>query len=403
MSGDAPKPSDETLLGYLIGGLSDDENARIEGMLELDATLRQRLRDLRSMLEPLAGGLGTEDFGREDFGSQDLGTKDFETEFIDKGGLGEHDFGMDDSNAEVMAFEPRAGLVSDTMRLILEQESSGSQRPVGFGGASHLDWSEAPIGTRLAWLDSFVALAAGIIFLSFLLPTIWRWRESARQISCAENLRNLGVALTGFADFSRQHRFPEINTSGPLTFAGVYAIRLQDASLLDSSKWLHCPSNDYIDFPMPVPTSAEFLAAAPDQQRIWRYVAGGNYAYNLGNLVNGKYEAPRSDSPVRVALVGDMWPKSLGAIDNVGSPIVLHGDRGANILYSDGSTQWIRIPEQVQGLAVDHPFLNADLEQGVGLGLSDACLAPSYWLPAVDLPGHELKPVEIDRAKPISE
>jgi prepilin-type processing-associated H-X9-DG protein len=249
----------------------------------------------------------------------------------------------------------------------------------------------------LAWLDSLVALAAGIIFLSFLLPTIWRWRESARQISCAENLRNLGVALTGFADFSPQHRFPAINTSGPLTFAGVYAIRLQDASLLDSTKWLHCPSNDYIDFPMSVPTSSEFLTAAPDQQRIWRYVVGGNYAYNLGNLVNGKYQSPRSDSPVRVALVGDMWPKTLGAIDNVGSPIVLHGDRGANILYSDGSTQWIRIPDQVQGLAVDHPFLNADLEQGVGRGLNDACLAPSYWLPAADLPGHEFKPVEIDR------
>lgn len=376
MSGDAPKPSDETLLGYLIGGLSDDENARIEGMLERDGSLRQRLRDLRSMLEPLAGGFVTEGFDPADSNTAS---------------------NTADSNTDDAVYEPRAGLVSDTMSRIIEQESSKSHRSVGFGGASNLDWSEAPIGTRLAWLDSLVALAAGIIFLSFLLPTIWRWRESARQISCAENLRNLGVALTGFADFSPQHRFPAINTSGPLTFAGVYAIRLQDASRLDSTKWLHCPSNDYIDFPMSVPTSSEFLTAAPDQQRIWRYVVGGNYAYNLGNLVNGKYQSPRSDSPVRVALVGDMWPKTLGAIDNVGSPIVLHGDRGANILYSDGSTQWIRIPDQVQGLAVDHPFLNADLEQGVGRGLNDACLAPSYWLPAADLPGHEFKPVEIDR------
>lgn len=394
MSGDAPKPSDETLLGYLIGGLSDDENARIELMLEHDASLRQRLRDLRSMLEPLASGLGAEGFGTEDSSTEDSSTEKVSAESNNTEDINTEFIGTEDS-----AYEPRAGLVSDTMSLIIEQESSKGQRPVGFGGASNLDWSDAPIGTRLAWLDSLVALAAGIIFLSFLLPTIWRWRESARQISCAENLRNLGVALTGFTDFSPQHRFPAINTSGPLTFAGVYAIRLQDASLLDSSKWLHCPSNDYIDFPMPVPTSAEFLAAAPDQQRIWRYVAGGNYAYNLGNLVDGKYEAPRSDSPVRVALVGDMWPKTLGAIENVGSPIVLHGDRGANILYSDGSTQWIRIPEQVQGLAVDHPFLNADLEQGVGRGLKDACLAPSYWLPAADLPGRELKPVEIDRNK----
>ena len=54
MSGDLPLPSDETLLGYILGGLSDEENADIEALLLGNPSLQQRLRDLRSLLEPLA-------------------------------------------------------------------------------------------------------------------------------------------------------------------------------------------------------------------------------------------------------------------------------------------------------------------------------------------------------------
>ena len=50
-------PTDETLLGYLLGGLSDEENDAIETWLTTTQDAQQRLRDLRSMLEPFASEL----------------------------------------------------------------------------------------------------------------------------------------------------------------------------------------------------------------------------------------------------------------------------------------------------------------------------------------------------------
>jgi hypothetical protein len=340
MRGEMPEFSDETLLGYLLGGLSEAENARIEAALVDSERLRQRLSDVRGLLEPLAP-------------------------------LEE-------------AFEPRADLVSETMALI------GSCEAPTFSDNRLTEWQQAPMATRIAWLDSLVALAAGIIFLSFLLPTVWQWRESARRVTCADNLKNLGVALVSYPAVTAKREFPSIDVVSPFNFAGVYPIRLNDYQLLDSVRWLYCPSSRPIPLAMRIPTSKEFLVAPPEQQRLWKYVVGGSYAYHLGSIVEGSYQPPSVDAPVRFALLGDMWPTNFGAVDEANEPIRLHGDQAVNILYDDGSVRLIRIPSRSDAgfdgaNAIDNPFLNRALEQGVGIGEYDACLGPSYWVPAVDV------------------
>lgn len=69
MRPDPLPPSDETLLGYLLGALSDEESLAIEDILAKSDALTQRLRDLRSMLEPFADELLAEDNadGAQDF------------------------------------------------------------------------------------------------------------------------------------------------------------------------------------------------------------------------------------------------------------------------------------------------------------------------------------------------
>jgi len=348
MRGDMPEFSDETLLGYLLDGLSEAENAQIEAWLLVSEPLRVRLADLRGLLEPGAA--------------------------------------MEES------FEPRSDLVADTMAWIADEAASGVVE-TALSDTRPVEWSEAPVATRLAWLDSLVALAAGIIFLSFLLPSVWRWRESARQVNCAENLRNVGAALTTFLHLSGSRQIPVIDTAGPLTFAGVYALRLQDHQLLDSASWLQCPSNRVVPYPTRIPTSEQFLAASPEQQRLWRYLAGGNYAYHLGNRIAWDYETPSIDAPIRFAVLGDMWPTNFGAVHDASEPVRLHGDRAANILFNDGSIHLIRIPEGTETMILDNPFLNREGRQGVGIGLEDACLGPSFWLPAIDLQPVDLHPV----------
>jgi hypothetical protein len=352
MRGQSPEFSDETLLGYLLGGLSDDETAQIDDALIHSDLLRQRLTDLRGLLEPVSA--------------------------------------MDDS------FEPRAGLVADTLSLVAtveekrEDSHPQSQGTAELSDAKRLDWSDVPDSSRIAWMDSFVTIAAGVIFLSLLLPSIWHWREAARQFACAENLRNVGFGLLSYVNLSPARQIPPIEVSGPKAFAGMYAIHLRDRDLLETPSWVHCPSNRLLSELAQIPTSAQFLAATPEQQRLLRYMVGGNYAYNLGVWIDGQYETPKLDAPVRFAVLGDMWPSSNGVVQETAQPPVLHGDRAANMFYNDGSIRLIRIPSQAEteslsASSIDNPFLNREWEQGVGIGIQDACLGPSYWRPAIDI------------------
>jgi prepilin-type processing-associated H-X9-DG protein len=351
MFGESPEFSDETLLGYLLGGLPDEEIARVSHALQASESLRQRLNDLKVLLEPL--------------------------------------------QASEEVFEPRADLVGDTLSQVAEQENESkvvrADSPAKeLSDRKSFDWSEVPVPTRIAWMDSLVTITAGIIFLSILLPTVWHWREAARQFACAENLRNVGFGLLSYVNFSPSREIPPIDTIGPKAFAGMYAIHLKDRGLLESSRWVHCPSNPSISLQGYIPTSEQFLAATPEQQHVLSYVVGGNYAYNLGVWIDGKYRTPRLDAPVRFAVLGDMWPSNNGVVEEFREPPMLHGDRAANMLYSDGSIRLIRLLSHsdtgfFSPASIDNPFLNREMEQGVGIGIQDACVAPSYWRPEVSV------------------
>jgi prepilin-type processing-associated H-X9-DG protein len=346
MGGDAPKISDETLLGYLMGSLSVEESVWIEERLVSSSSLRQRLSDLRSLLEPLA---------------------------------------IDDEN-----FEPPAGLVSETMSRVESQEqeieTAKSVQPVQGFQRSGLDWYEAPVGMRMAWIDSLVTLAAGIIFLSILLPFVWHWREESRRMTCEDNLRQVGEAMAFFSTITSNRRIPEIDREGAMSFAGVYAIRLRDFGLLDSIGWLHCPSSPHVDLPQAVPNSRQFLAAHLEEQVSWRSVVGGNYGFHLGNMLNGVYVTPKLDQPFRFALLGDVWPRADGVVGNFDDEMELHGKRGVNVLYNDGSVRWLRVPYSGSNMSLDNPYLNDQSQQGPGIGIADSCLAPSPCSPVVITP-----------------
>jgi hypothetical protein len=351
MRGDTPDKfdfSDETLFGYLLGGLPDEEMLRVQVALTQSPVLRQRLADLQGLLDPL--------------------------------------------EVSLEPVEPPADLTARTMARIAQDEEAGT-RGSEFSEDSRLDWSEVPTSTRIAWMDSIVAMAAGIIFLSFLLPTVWQWRETARQFACAENLRNVGFGLLSYVNFSPSHQIPPIDMQGPRAFAGMYAIHLKDRELIDSTQWIYCPSNRVISTLSSIPTSEQFLAASPPQQQALRYLVGGNYAYHLGVLVDGKYRTPQLESPVRFAVLGDMWPSTYGIVESNVQPPKLHGDMAANMLFNDASVRLIRIPSPKESdlssdSAVDNPYLNNRMQQGVGLGVQDACIAPSHWRPDLDIDLH---------------
>jgi len=403
MRPDPLPPSDETLLGYILGALSDEESLAIEDQLAKSDALMQRLSDLRSMLEPFAGELleegnadGTSESNDAQNPNDSLPSNDLSRSFNDASS----DL-IDDASQEGF----REGLIEETMAMIAkldrsktsdrdisntantpnEAASSGSNSLSAVGDHSQSGNSEpasAPFGIQLAWLDSLVALAVGIVFLSFLLPGLLHWREVARQQECAENLRHIGDALRTFAQFQPAHRLPGIEPNSPLSFAGVYAIRLRDLELLETERWLQCPSEPAPNWMANVPTSLDYLIAGREQQQVWRFLAGGDYAYHMGTLIGGKYAPPNSQSSRRIAWIGDRLPVPAGSKESLDSDFEMHGRRAVNILFSDGSVQWLRLPKLSELVTLDNPYLNDDREQAPGLSDSDACLGPSHLFPA---------------------
>lgn len=326
---------DETLLGYLLNALSVEEQSQIQKQSADDPILNQRIEDLRSLLEPLG------------------------------------------TNPE--QFEPRANLSSDTMAYIQTSvDSSATTKDNQSIVSMSQPLFESSRATKLAWLDSLVALAVGVVILSFLLPSILLSRESARRLSCATNIRVIGQAITDFAYANREHRLPQIETTGPLDFAGVTTIRLKDAGLLPSSNWIWCPSAESIDVDQLIPNVSTYLTASPAAQNNWRYTAGGTYSYNLGNVVSGMYTTPSMDLDSHFAVMGDsLWTIEL---DEDRGPI--HGRNASNILFSDGRIQFVRV-DRINAEGVDNPYLNRANQQAVGYGRDDSCLGPSYQFPLI--------------------
>jgi prepilin-type processing-associated H-X9-DG protein len=381
MRPDPLPPSDETLLGYLLGALSDEESLAIEGQLANSDALMQRLSDLRSMLEPFADELLEEGNSSDTQPSNDLidgaGQEGFREGFIEE------------TMAMIAKLDPSKSSDRDTTHTPNAQSNESTNKlsntVSALGDHSQIGTSEpasAPFGIQLAWLDSLVALAVGIVFLSFLLPGLLQWREVARQQECAENLRHIGDALRTFAQFQPAHRLPAIEPNSPLSFAGVYAIRLRDLELLETERWLQCPSEPAPNWMANVPTSLDYLIAGREQQQVWRFLAGGDYAYHMGTLIGGKYAPPNSQSSRRIAWIGDRLPVPAGSKESLDSDFEMHGRRAVNILFSDGSVQWLRLPKLSELMTLDNPYLNDDREQAPGLSDSDACLGPSHLFPA---------------------
>ncbi|XZE22152.1 hypothetical protein SH449x_002069 [Pirellulaceae bacterium SH449] len=338
-------PTDEDLIGYLMDSLDDSELARIEELLAASPDVRLRLSDLRGLILPLAG------------------TKN-----------------------EV--FEPDHTLVGRTMELIHVYDRPAQEPPpksVIAGLSSVVDAAHRTV--RMAWVDSLALMAVGITLLCMLLPSVWYTREESRRFACSNNLREIGESLHRFTDTNQRHQFPKIETQGPMSFAGIYVVRLHEAGLLGSTQFLWCPTSPRATFQVSIPSTAQLIQAPVDLHDSWRRFVGGSYAYNLGILDKGIYRTPSShDSDVPI--LGDLVCE-----EDIKANLrpIIHGACITNILYSDGKVRAVRLPSLAPSTSnvasdVDHPYLNRALMNAAGLDTNDWCLGPSHRSPLTVMP-----------------
>ncbi|MCA9133097.1 MAG: hypothetical protein KDA45_08075 [Planctomycetales bacterium] len=350
--------SDEDLIAYLLGDASDELSQQIQRHLTLDADLLERLAQLYDVLKQI-----------------------------------------DSLNC---TYEPPANLVDSTLARLEQvptpadneaEPQTDLPQPATASGFSMV--SGIPPRRNSLW-DS-TALATSLTILCCLaLPALVRARFESRKAQCAHNLRTTGGQLFDYALNSPEQRFPLVAIAGPESFAGVYAVHLQDAGATISPGQLNCASLRGAERPssaldlQAIPTISQLHRLALEELELWQRVIGGDFAYNLGVEERGLVRAPKCDGRSHFAILADA-PIVAGNEEQ----LLAHDGRGLNIYYGDGRVVFVAAQFFLQAPAAkttesslaaspvlrDNPFQNQLGAHEVGLHPQDASLAPSHFPP----------------------
>ncbi|QDV46446.1 hypothetical protein Enr13x_63550 [Stieleria neptunia] len=250
-------------------------------------------------------------------------------------------------------------------------------------------------GNRWNIMDSIGGLLSVATLLALLLPTIAAGRFEARKVACEDRLRRNWTALMQYVYRSEHGRLPEVAESGREAFAGMFAIRLADAGLLDDADQRWCPSADLPMLNDPVGSepsetsplvslstlpSVESLHKIPynDLKQVQQH-AGGHYAYTLGVIGDQGFSSPRFEARASFAVMADAPLEHAMTADQPAKMRFSHSGQGINVLYEDGSIRFI--PADSLDSMPDHPFFNHRGTSEAGVNIDDASLSPSWRAP----------------------
>jgi len=233
------------------------------------------------------------------------------------------------------------------------------------------------VATRLPFRWADFAVAAGIFIAGTLtlLPAIHRSRERMNQAGCVFNLQQLGNSLAQYASLHPFLPYPPSHRSD--THAGMFAVMLHDAGVLDNLAVLDCPCNGAC------PHVTKDLASFDqiDHMRksdptAYQRMLCWDYAYNVGyrHASSGPAGPLECAQSSQIPVIADQPDhQDFQRIREGNSPN--HGRRGQNVLFGDGSVHWF-YSRNIGPLDPDL-YLNNNDEPRPGMHLSDSVLMPS--------------------------
>lgn len=324
------KPSDATLIGYLLNALDEATQAQVHAQLDADMDLYRRLESLRAALEPL------------------------------------------EADREVAA--PPPDLTVKTLARVAEYCCRELPRaPVlvrrGGGGVSRNLWRR---------VDVVVAACLALTTLGLLLPALLQAqspRSTSVFIECQNNLRVFYTGLDAYRT-SRGH-FPNLAAQDPIFSAGMVLPLLAQAGVLPADFNVHCPGTGPRGYGGLTLDQARSLNPASFQCNSGDYYS---YAYSLGyKNADGCYFGPtqfKGQPANMVALMADVPPQAVESGRN--SPN--HGGAGQYVLFFDGSVRFT--PIRTIGYQWDDIYLNKNHQVAAGLDNLDIVLGRSTAKPS---------------------
>ena len=330
-------PNQHDLLDYLADALEPDERLAIDESLRRDPALKDELRQVRRRLEVL------------------------------------NDTGLD--------YDPPPGLAIRTLEFIAQQERAAvrtaptADNRVELKLARKRNWrgdaAREPLTPAMhSWrfVDIAVAVAVCLAAAGLVFPLLNMSRSNARVMACANNLREVGLAMTQYSEHQNGF-FPRVAETGSLAAGGIYAPTLLAGGYITDPRTFICPDSSLADdVSLRIPTVAEVQAATGERLTQLRRRMGGSYGYALGYRQAGVYRPTRNLYRDTFALVADEPSEDCSSSPN-------HSGKGHNVLLEDGHIVFLKSCRLAGSM--DDIFTNDDGKAAAGCHVNDAVIVRS--------------------------
>ncbi len=337
-------PSQEDLLGYVLGALDAQEQREVQQLIDADPELEEQLLEIKSSLAPL--------------------------DCLD--GSGGPRPGLARRTSETVAsFQKQLELENRDRHPVTDQVFADASRAQesAFSESSLIERIVRPTSWSLS--DMLVGIAAAAVLAAVLLPAVSYTRFNSRVVDCQNNLRSLGTAMLSYSNNNKNGEFPRIPDEGNGAVSGIYAVLLKEARLIDDDSVL-CKGRNFNNVAFSIPTRKQVEQAVGCHLEHLRRTMGGHYGYTLGYHENDSYRCPTNQGKTYFVILSDMPSQRLE-----GRQSNNHGGRGQNCVFGDGHVEFVRGP----AYGDDPIFVNDVGIVAPGTHSNDSVIAPSHLSP----------------------
>ncbi len=355
-------PSQEDLLGYVLGALDAQEARDLEEQIDANPLIEEQLLEIRSAMAPLDSLSFGEPGHRPGLARRTCelvaNLKHNKQElFEDSNAIGEI-FGASNSNSIREIFDDRPAAESELQPAsVFSQITDRLVHPAS-----------------ISRIDVLAGIAIMAIFASILLPAISQSRFNGRINSCKHNLREVGTAMLVYTDL---HSGRFVNVAGAdvdSSTTSMLAPALKGRGFIPDDSLFSCAGLAQMEPPR-IPTLQQVRSATGAQLEVLKRRMGGDFGYSLGFFDGKKYSAAKNDGSSHTVLIADM-----PSADMPGRSSRNHGGKGQNCFFADGRVQFIT----AHAIGDDAIYENDLGIVGPGVGERDNVIAPSH-LPAIEL------------------
>lgn len=388
-------PSQQDLLGYVLGALDAQEQRDLQKQIDNDPALEESLLDIKAALVPLDSidnkgyrpGLARRTC--EAVANWDAESAASRLAFLDHT---EVDW---EESCELPASQPSCQQLIQTPAPADAVEPTGENKTTSAGESVAPDKSgseasgPAPqVAVRgtpqlnsltdgrqfktSSWSmrDVLVGVTALAVLAGLLFPALQYSRQQGRLVACQNNLSQVGMAFMGYSSI-HEGEFVSIPGKGNLGASGCYGPMLKEAGLLADDSMLACAGLGSDAAPVVIPSVEQVEAAETDSERVfYQKTMGGHYGYSMGYRDGDRYRSPRAGTS-DVILLADQ-PSSRSDRQSLN-----HDGNGQNCLFGDGRVMFVSGPAFGDDLVYEN-------DRGMvapGTNASDSVIGPSHLAP----------------------